>query len=62
MTADAVSVVRLLFTSIWRFFTELHFPGTNVTPAGMFLFVIVCLVGLKFFKRVLGRFSGGGDK
>lgn len=58
MTADAVSVVQLIFTTIWTLFNSWHIPGTNVTPAMMFIFI---LFG-SFVLRVLKKYFGGNDE
>lgn len=58
MTADALLVVRFLFTSIWSFFTSWNFPGTNVTPAAMFFFLMASTLAFRLVKDYL---FGGGD-
>lgn len=60
MTNNALAVVSCLFQTIWSLFTSWHIPGTNVTPAGMFLFLISAGIGLAFAKKFLH--SSGGDK
>lgn len=54
MTNDALSVVSVLFGSVFRLFTSWYIPGTNVTPA-------VALFGILFISlvfRVLGHVIG----
>lgn len=58
MTSDAILVVDCLFKSIWKFFTTWYIPGTNVTPAVMFLFLGSAGIGLRFVCRFLD--IGGG--
>ena len=58
MTDDAILVLDCLFQTIWRFFTSWHIPGTNVTPAVMFLFLGAAGIGLRFVCRFLD--IGGG--
>lgn len=59
MTADALLVVRFLFTTIWSFFTSWYIPGTNVTPAAMAFFLLASAVILKIVKVYL--FGGDSD-
>lgn len=54
MTNDALLVLETLFSTIWRLFTSWHIPGTNVTPAVAFAFLIVAGIGLKFIGRLFG--------
>lgn len=62
MTADALLVVRFLFTQVWRFFTSWYFPATNVTPAGMAFFVLASTLILKIVKVYLLEGDSGGGK
>lgn len=58
MVADAVLVVRFVFTYIWRFFNSWYFPGTHVTPAGIIYFVLASTL---FIKLVVHRLLDGGN-
>lgn len=58
MTDEAILVLDCLFQTIWRFFTSWYIPGTNVTPAVMFLFLGAAGIGLRFVCRFLD--IGGG--
>lgn len=49
MTQDAVAVVEMLFTTIWKFFVCFQIPGTNVTPAAFGIFLLAASFGLRFF-------------
>lgn len=62
MTADAILVVRVLFTSIWRLFTSWTIPGTNVTPATWAFFALNIVLVLRIAKRFFGSGDMGGDK
>lgn len=53
MTADAVQVVKLLFTAIWSLFTSWHIPGTNVSPAAWFMFILFAVFVLRVVRRFL---------
>lgn len=53
MTNDALLVLETLFQTIWRLFTSWNFPGTNVTPAEMFLFLISASIGLRYVLMFL---------
>lgn len=61
MTTDAVEIVRLLFEVVWRLFSSWYIPGTHVTPADFFLFLILAGMGLKFLKSLLGLGGGIND-
>lgn len=66
MTQDAYSIISTTFAQIWRLFNSWFIPGTNVTPAGWFLFLIVAGLGIRTFKRIITRDisdnSGGRNK
>lgn len=59
MTADALLVVQTLFTTIWSLFTSWHIPGTAVTPAAFFLFLLFASFGLRFIRRLFGFVDKG---
>lgn len=59
MTADALLVLQTLFGSIWSIFTSWHIPGTAVTPAAFFLFLLFAAFVLRFIRSL---FSGSDDK
>lgn len=63
MSNDALLVLDCLFKTIWRLFTSWNFPGTNVTPAEMFLFLISSGIGLRYVLQFLHspNISGYGD-
>lgn len=61
MTADALLVIQTLFGSIWSLFTSWAIPGTNTTPAGMFVFLLFAVLGLKFIKTAILAFLGGRE-
>lgn len=66
MTRDAILVVQTLFHVIWSLFTEWKIPGTDTTPAGWFMFVLMTGLTLRFLKSILpgilGAVSGGSGK
>lgn len=51
MTADAIMVVRFIFSTIWRFFNSWYIPGTRVTPAMWFIFMLFVLLVFRTLKR-----------
>lgn len=55
MTADALSVLQLLFTSIWSLFTSFYIPGTNVTPAGFAIFCLFFVVIVRFIHNFISE-------
>lgn len=54
MTADGFEFLSWFFPSIWQFFTSWKVPGTNVTPASWFMFIIVAGIVLVFISKYLG--------
>lgn len=65
MTADAIQVVKLLFSTIWSLFTSWHIPGTNVSPAAWFMFILFAVFVLRVIRRFLDLngddLAGGGS-
>lgn len=59
MTDDALSVVSLLFGSVFRLFTSWYIPGTNVTPAVAFFGILFIGIMFKIVGYVFGLW---GDK
>ena len=58
MTADAVVVLRFLFTRIWSLFTSWFMPGTAASPAAWWFFCLGVVAALRLIKVY---FSGGGS-
>lgn len=52
MTTDGFTILSTLFELAWKFLTEWHVPGTNVTPAGFFLLIGFIGVNLRAMKRI----------
>lgn len=55
MTSDALSFLSGVFGVLFSIFTSWHIPGTNVTPAMWFVFLLS--VGILF--RFLGKLGFG---
>lgn len=53
MSDDAILVLECLFQTIWSLFTSWHIPGTDVTPASFFLFLISAGIGLRYVLQFL---------
>lgn len=53
MTRDAIQIITTMFAQSWRFFNSWCFPGTNVTPAAMFLLLIVSGLILRFVLSII---------
>ena len=61
MSNDALSVLECLFSTLWSLFTSWNIPGTNVSPAEMFLFLLAAGIGLRFVLSFLtGNRAGVG--
>lgn len=54
MTNDALSVVSLLFGTIFRLFTSWYIPGTNVTPAVAFFGILFLVIVFRIVNKILG--------
>ena len=52
MTTNFAAIIRFIFTNVWRLFTGIYIPGTNVTPAGFFFMALFIVLVLKFIKRI----------
>lgn len=59
MTSDALSVVSLLFSTIWSLFTSWFIPGTNTTPAEFAIFILVVFLIIRTVKRLFDNDSEG---
>lgn len=59
MTSDGLSILIWLSENLFKFFTEWKIPGTGVTPATWFIFLLVAGVVFKFLKKFLGQDMGG---
>lgn len=62
MSNDALLVLECLFKTIWQLFTSWNFPGTNVTPAEMFLFLISSGIGLRYVLMFLHSPNAGASQ
>lgn len=54
MTNDAIQVLDCLFEIVWLLFTSWYIPGTDVTPAGAFMFFAFAGLALRFLYRLVG--------
>lgn len=62
MTADALKVLQLIFTTVWSFFNGWYIPGTNTTPAQFFLFLTAAFITIRFIKRLVTVDVSGNSK
>ena len=63
MSNDAIMVLECLFESVWLLFTSWYIPGTDVTPAGAFMFFAFAGLALRFLYRLVGLTPAvDGDK
>ena len=58
MTADALAVVQLLFSTIWSLFTSWKIPGTGATPAAVPIFFLFAAVGIRIVRFVFTSNTG----
>lgn len=58
MTDQALEMLRAFFSNSFRLFTSWNFPGTNVSPAEMFFFLLFVPVALALLSAILGGVFG----
>ena len=64
MSADALLLLRGLFSAVWTLFTGWYLPGTNVTPAAFSLAILFIWLITRRIVRMFDTQStmrGGGD-
>lgn len=54
MTSTGLQVVQCIFSNAWRLFNSWHVPGTNVSPAMWFVFLLVIPMGIKLVLAIVG--------
>lgn len=54
MTQDVFNFLSGFFSAIWGIFNSWYIPGTNVTPAGLLLFLVFVPITLRFILNVIG--------
>lgn len=59
MTDDALSVVGVLFGSVFQLFNSWYIPGTNVTPAVAFFGILFITLLFRIINHIFGLW---GDK
>lgn len=52
MTSDVLSFFEGFIAVLFRLFTSWHIPGTNVTPAMWFVFLLSVVVLFRFLKKL----------
>lgn len=62
MTYDAITILQLLFVSIWRLFTSWYIPGTHTTPGAFILYLGFVGIILRFIGRVTMTYNPHADK
>lgn len=53
MLENTLTIITFIFTRIWKLFSGWYIPGTNVTPANLFLLIIFAAIVIRFVKRIL---------
>lgn len=61
MFASTLQILGVIFQSAWTLLTSFYIPGTNVTPAGLFIFIASAVIGLHFVKRLFAAMGGGSN-
>lgn len=59
MTDEAFSFSRGFFAQCWRFFISWYIPGTNVSPAGLAIGVVVFVLIINFIRQNSSFITGG---
>lgn len=62
VTSAALSILQVIFQTIWRFFNSWYIPGTHATPASWFFFLAFAGIILRFLGRVQMTYHGEEDK
>lgn len=52
MTSDVLSFLKGVIAVLFSLFTSWHIPGTDVTPAMWFLFLLSVVVLFRFLKKL----------
>lgn len=60
MTQDAIQLLTGFFSLIWNFFRSLIVPGTNVSVAQLFFFLLFVFLITKYIKKIVT--NSGSDK
>lgn len=58
MTSDALSVITLVFNSIWNLLTSWYIPGTHTTPAAWAMFTLFLSLVVRFISRIFKTSEG----
>lgn len=59
MTRDAISVVSMIFSTVFQLFNSWYIPGTNVTPAVAFFGILFLTILFRVLSRVFGIWDDG---
>ena len=59
MTRDAISVVSMIFSTVFQLFNSWYIPGTNVTPAVAFFGILFLTIFFRVLSRVFGIWDDG---
>lgn len=64
MTSDGISILGIIFTTVWHLFVSWYIPGTGITPAMAFIGIAVCSLSLRFFLSLgsLGPSLGAASR
>lgn len=62
MTDDALSVLNVLFSTIFKLFNSWYIPGTNVTPAVAFFGILFITVLFRVVKNLFGLWGSGKER
>lgn len=57
MSENALLAVQCIFGNAWRLFNSWKIPGTNISPAMWFIFILVGFMGFKLVFSLLGMSS-----
>lgn len=52
MTSDVLSFLEGVLSVLFKLFTSWHIPGTNVSPAMWFVFLLSVVVLFRFLKKL----------
>lgn len=60
MTQDAITVLRLIFSTLLSLFNSWYIPGTHTTPLEFAVFSLALYVLIRLVRQII-RVNGGGS-
>ena len=58
MLQSGIDILTNLFSNVWLLFTSWPVPGTAVSPAGFFVFILIVMLFIKLVRIITGNNGG----